>query len=162
MKRNLKPEFALEILFQTVRKNLLILIDSKLKVTLKYKYWWISILYLLHSKAFICRIFYSLLTLVLFGVQMILTFGNKTTQKIWEGFPVRGVSEEFQEIIRRKLRMLNNSVDLNDLMVPPSNRLEKLKGKMKEYYSIRVNDQWRIIFIWSKGHALEVELRDYH
>jgi proteic killer suppression protein len=58
--------------------------------------------------------------------------------------------------------MLNNSQNLIDLQVPPSNKLEKLKGNLKEYYSIRINDQWRIIFKWDKGNASEVEISDYH
>ena len=58
--------------------------------------------------------------------------------------------------------MLNNSQDINDLMIPPSNRLEKLKGNLKEYYSIRINNQWRIIFKWNNGHAEQVEIIDYH
>jgi proteic killer suppression protein len=58
--------------------------------------------------------------------------------------------------------MLNNSQNLTDLMIPPSNRLEKLKGTLKNFYSIRVNDQWRIIFKWNNGNADEVELIDYH
>jgi len=60
------------------------------------------------------------------------------------------------------LRMLNNSVDVNDLMIPPSNRLEKLKGNLKNYYSIRINNQWRIIFKWNNGNASEVSIIDYH
>lgn len=58
--------------------------------------------------------------------------------------------------------MLNNSFDIKDLMIPPSNRLEKLKGNRKDFYSIRVNDQWRLIFEWTNGNALKVELIDYH
>ena len=58
--------------------------------------------------------------------------------------------------------MINNSIDLKDLRIPPSNRLEKLSGNRKDFYSIRINDQWRIIFIWEAGHALEVEIVDYH
>ena len=67
-----------------------------------------------------------------------------------------------QEITRRKLRMLNNSQHLTDLMISPSNKLEKLKGTMKNFYSIRVKDQWRIIFKWNNGNVDEVELIDYH
>jgi proteic killer suppression protein len=93
---------------------------------------------------------------------MITSFGDKSTQKIWQGDRVVSYSTELQETARRKLRMLNNSHDLNDLMVPPSNRLEKLKGNWKEYYSIRVNDQWRILFRWNNGNADEVRLIDYH
>jgi proteic killer suppression protein len=58
--------------------------------------------------------------------------------------------------------MLNNSQNINDLQVPPSNKLEKLKGGYKEFYSIRINNQWRIIFKWSDGNAFEVEIIDYH
>lgn len=93
---------------------------------------------------------------------MIVSFGDKTTQKIWEGEKVKGFATEIQEITRRKLRMLNNSIDIKDLMIPPSNRLEKLKGNLKDLYSIRVNDQWRLIFKWENGNAYNVELIDYH
>jgi len=93
---------------------------------------------------------------------MIISFGDKDTHKIWEGERVKGFSRDIQEIARRKLRMLNSSQDINDLMVPPSNRLEKLKGKLKEFYSIRVNNQWRIIFKWNNGNAELVEIIDYH
>jgi len=93
---------------------------------------------------------------------MIVSFGDKDTQKIWEGVRVKSLSTEIQEVGRRKLRMLNNSVDVNDLMIPLSIRLEKLKGKLKNYYSIRINDQWRIIFKWNNGNANEVSIVDYH
>jgi toxin HigB-1 len=93
---------------------------------------------------------------------MITSFGSKDTKKIWEGTRIKGLSGELQEIARRKLRMLNNSQNIADLQVPPSNRLEKLKGKMKDYYSIRINDQWRIIFKWDAGNASEAEIIDYH
>ena len=66
------------------------------------------------------------------------------------------------KIGRRKLRMINNSQDLTDLRIPPSNRLEKLSGNLKEYYSIRINNQWRIIFNWESGNASNVEIVDYH
>jgi Plasmid maintenance system killer protein len=58
--------------------------------------------------------------------------------------------------------MLNNSIDLADLRIPPSNRLEKLSGNLKDFYSIRINDQWRIIFKWNSGNAFEVEITNYH
>ena len=93
---------------------------------------------------------------------MIISFGSKETRKIWDGERVKGFSTELQEITRRKLRMINNSQNTMDLQIPPSNRLEKLKGNLKEYYSIRVNDQWRIIFKWGKGNAWDVEIVDYH
>lgn len=93
---------------------------------------------------------------------MIISFGSKDTQKIWEGERVKRYTDEIQEIGRRKLRMLNNSQSILDLKIPPSNRLEKLSGKMSGFYSIRINDQWRIIFKWENNHALEVEIIDYH
>lgn len=67
-----------------------------------------------------------------------------------------------QEAGRRKLRMLNNAVDMSDLRIPPANRLEKLSGNLKGFYSIRINDQWRIIFKWNAGNAFEVDIIDYH
>lgn len=93
---------------------------------------------------------------------MIISFGNKDTERIWNGEWVKKIPNEVQQIGRRKLRMLNNSQNLNDLMVPPSNRLEKLSGNLKLFYSIRINDQWRIIFKWNNGNAAEVEIMDYH
>lgn len=69
---------------------------------------------------------------------------------------------EIQQVGRRKLRMLNNSHNVNDLRIPPSNRLEKLKGNKKKFYSIRINNQWRIIFKWENNHSFEVEIIDYH
>ena len=93
---------------------------------------------------------------------MIVSFGNSDTEKIWNGIRVKKLPIEIQNIGRRKLRMLNNSAYLMDLRIPPSNRLEKLSGKSKEFYSIRINDQWRIIFKWNAGNATEVEIMDYH
>ena len=93
---------------------------------------------------------------------MIISFGSKVTKKVWEGEIVISFSIDLQRIARRKLRMLNSSQSITDLLIPPSNRLEKLKGDLKGYYSIRINDQWRIIFIWNNGNASEVEIVDYH
>ena len=93
---------------------------------------------------------------------MIVSFGDKDTKKIWEGDRIKRFSKDIQETGRRKLRMLNNSQNLADLQIPPSNRLEKLKGSLKDYYSIRINDQWRIIFKWQSGNASNVEIIDYH
>lgn len=93
---------------------------------------------------------------------MILSFGSKDTEKIWEGKWIKGCPTEIQQTGRRKLRMLNNSQNLADLKIPPSNRLEKLSGRLKEFYSIRINDQWRVIFKWNNGNASEVEIIDYH
>jgi toxin HigB-1 len=93
---------------------------------------------------------------------MIVSFGSKKTEKIWNGERVKNIPLEIQQIGRRKLRMLANSQNIQDLLIPPSNRLEKLSGKAKDYYSIRINDQWRIIFQWINNHAHEVEIVDYH
>ena len=93
---------------------------------------------------------------------MIKSFNSKETEKIWEGYRSTKLPFEIQDIARRKLRMLNNSFDLKDLSVPPSNRLEKMKGHYADYHSIRINDQWRIIFKWSKGNSHNVEIIDYH
>lgn len=105
---------------------------------------------------------YLSLALVTLKVSMIVSFGDKATQRIWEGDWVKGISTDLQETARRKLRMLNSSIDIKDLMIPPSNKLEKLKGDLKDYYSIRVNNQWRLIFQWINGNAFLVELVDYH
>ena len=93
---------------------------------------------------------------------MIISFGSKETEKIWNGERVTKLPLEIQVIGRRKLRMLNNSQNIADLRTPPANRLEKLSGKLKDFYSIRINDQWRIIFQWNNGQASEVEIVDYH
>ena len=93
---------------------------------------------------------------------MIVSFGSKDSEKIWNGTVVKKPSIEIQQIARRKLRMLNNSQNLNDLRIPPSNRLEKLSGDFKKFYSIRINNQWRIIFMWENGNANEVQIVDYH
>jgi proteic killer suppression protein len=93
---------------------------------------------------------------------MIQSFSSKETEKIREGSRSTKLPNTIQEIARRKLRMLNNSIDLKDLTIPPSNRLEKLKGELSEFYSIRINDQWRIKFKWIDGHSYNVEIIDYH
>ena len=93
---------------------------------------------------------------------MINSFGNKATEKVWNGEFVKGLPMEIQENGRRKLRMLNNSINIGDLTIPPSNRLEKLSGDLIGFYSIRINDQWRIIFQWKDSNAFEVEIIDYH
>jgi proteic killer suppression protein len=93
---------------------------------------------------------------------MIKSFGNAETESIWSGERIKGLPPEIQQVGRRKLRMLNNSTDLNDLRIPPSNRLEKLSGKRNGFYSIRINDRWRIIFKWKEGDALNVQIIDYH
>jgi proteic killer suppression protein len=93
---------------------------------------------------------------------MILSFGSKDTERIWNGERLKHMPIEIQQAGRRKLRMLNNSQTVGDLTIPPSNRLEKLSGNLKDFYSIRINDKWRIIFKWQNNNALEVEIVDYH
>jgi toxin HigB-1 len=93
---------------------------------------------------------------------MIISFGNSETEQVWLGNRVKKLPIEIQNVGRRKLRMLNNAADIADLRIPPANRLEKLSGKLKDFYSIRINDQWRIIFKWNSGNASAVEIIDYH
>ena len=102
------------------------------------------------------------MALVTLGDSMIKSFNSKETQKVWNGTRSGKLPLEVQRIGRRKLRMLNNAVDILDLRIPPANRLEKLSGKLKDYHSIRINDQWRIIFRWVDGQAFDVEIKDYH
>jgi proteic killer suppression protein len=93
---------------------------------------------------------------------MILGFRDKATEKIWNLIQVRSIPVEIQKIGLRKLTMLNGAKDIYDLRIPPSNHLEKLKKDREGQYSIRINDQWRICFIWENGNAFEVEIVDYH
>ena len=93
---------------------------------------------------------------------MIRTFNDKEAEKVWQGTPSRRLPADIQQVARRKLRMLNNAATLEDLRIPPANRLEALKGARKGQHSIRINDQWRICFRWKDGDALDVEIVDYH
>jgi len=93
---------------------------------------------------------------------MIRSFGDRETERIWRGQSSRRLPADIQRAARRKLRMLNNAATLNDLRAPPANRLEALKGSRSGQYSIRINQQWRICFIWSDGHADRVQIVDYH
>lgn len=92
---------------------------------------------------------------------MIRTFGDRQTEALFRD----EVVVDFQMIARRakrKLEAVNAASRLSDLMVPPANRLEKLRGMLREFYSIRINDQWRVIFRWHDGDAYEVRIIDYH
>ena len=93
---------------------------------------------------------------------MIKTFGDNETEKTWKGTRSTRLSNQIQQIARRKLRMINNAININDLRIPPANRLEKLKGNLKGHYSVRINEQWRIIFKWKSTDAYEVKIIDYH
>ncbi|MGN2243896.1 type II toxin-antitoxin system RelE/ParE family toxin [Frateuria sp. GZRR33] len=92
---------------------------------------------------------------------MIRNFADREAEKIWDGTPSR-LPGDIQPVARRKLRMLNNALNLDDLRIPPANRLEALKGGRKGQHSIRINDQWRLCFRWKDGDAYDVEIVDYH
>jgi toxin HigB-1 len=93
---------------------------------------------------------------------MIKSFKSKETARIFERLRSTRLPQDIQQVSYRKLRMLNNAVTLDDLRIPPANRLEKLSGDRSGQYSIRVNDQWRICFEWIDEDAYNVEIVDYH
>jgi proteic killer suppression protein len=93
---------------------------------------------------------------------MIVSFRGRDTTTVWEGRRARRLATDIQDAALRKLRLINNARRLEDLAVPPGNRLEPLRGKRVGQHSIRINDQWRICFVWRDGHAHEVEIVDYH
>ena len=93
---------------------------------------------------------------------MIKSFGDKQTENIWNGIRSKKLSVDVQNAARRKLRMINNAQNINDLRIPPANHLEKLNGKLSGFHSIRINKQWRIIFIWKNDNTFEVQIVDYH
>lgn len=93
---------------------------------------------------------------------MIRSFRGREAERIWHGEISRRFPRAIQDVARRKLRMLNNAQDLNDLRVPPGNRLEALKGDRKGQHSIRINERWRLCFRWSGGDARDVDIVDYH
>ena len=93
---------------------------------------------------------------------MIKSFGSKETEQIWKGRRSKKLPVEIQQIGRRKLRMINNAQTINDLRIPPANRLKQLKGDLKGIYSIRINNQWRITFSWTNNNANNVKIEDYH
>jgi proteic killer suppression protein len=93
---------------------------------------------------------------------MIKSFRDKETEKVFNRQYSRKLPQAIQKTAFRKLRMLNRSANMQDLRVPPANRLERLVGARKGQHSIRINDQWRICFEWHEGHAEFVEIVDYH
>lgn len=93
---------------------------------------------------------------------MIRSFRDKEAEKIFKREFSRKLPHDIQQIALRKLRMLNRSQSLQDLRSPPANRLEKLSGVREGQYSIRINGQWRICFVWRNRDAFEVEIVDYH
>jgi len=93
---------------------------------------------------------------------MIKSFKDKETEKVYSREGSNKLPRYMQQVALRKLRMINNAKNLNDLRIPPANRLEKLRGDREGQHSIRINDQWRICFTWQKGDAYDVEITDYH
>lgn len=93
---------------------------------------------------------------------LIKSFRSKETEKVFLRQAVLKFSRDLRRVARRKLLLLDAAEHLNDLRVPPGNRLEKLVGDRKGQHSIRINDQWRICFRWSEGDAYDVEIVDYH
>ncbi len=94
---------------------------------------------------------------------MIATFADDETRKIFEQVPSRKLPPDIQRTARRKLIYLNNARDLRDLRIPPANQLEALKRDRPGQHSIRINDQWRICFVWTEdNNAAQVEITDYH
>ena len=93
---------------------------------------------------------------------MIESFRDRDTERLFQRRPVRKLGADVQKIALRKLRMLDAATGLDDLRMPPGNRLEKLKGDREGQHSIRINKQWRICFRWRLGHAHDVEIVDYH
>ncbi len=93
---------------------------------------------------------------------MFESFADKTTEVIYHGKIVKGFPSDFLAVARRKLDMLRRASTLQDLRVPPGNRLEALKGDFARLHSIRINDQWRIVFRWKQGSAHQVRIVDYH
>ena len=97
-----------------------------------------------------------------YSFRVIRSFRSDLAERIWHGEVVRRLPFDIQATARRKLRMLNNAQSLVDLRVPPGNRLEALRADRAGQHSIRINDQWRICFVWRDGDAFEVEIVDYH
>ena len=93
---------------------------------------------------------------------MIKSFKCRETERIFNGHFSRKLPNDIQRVAARKLEILHAASQLNSLKIPPNNRLEKLKGKRSEQHSIRVNDQWRICFVWKRGDAYDAEIVDYH
>lgn len=93
---------------------------------------------------------------------MIRSFGSKDTERIWHEQYVKRIDRTLQRAALRKLELIHAAKDVEDLRIPPGNRLEQLTGNRRRQHSIRVNAQWRICFVWREGGADDVELVDYH
>jgi proteic killer suppression protein len=93
---------------------------------------------------------------------MIISFASRETELIWSGQRSRKLPGDIQSIALRKLRILNQARVLSDLRIPPANRLEALRGSRAGQHSVRINDQWRLCFVWSANGVSDVEIVDYH
>jgi proteic killer suppression protein len=93
---------------------------------------------------------------------MIKSFRDARTESIWHRQRVKGFPSDLYKIARRKLGLVEDAVELNDVRIPPGNRLETLRGDRSGQHSIRINDQWRMCFRWEDGNAFDVEIVDYH
>ncbi|MCW2131592.1 type II toxin-antitoxin system RelE/ParE family toxin [Arthrobacter sp. VKM Ac-2550] len=93
---------------------------------------------------------------------MILSFADKDSERVWQRMHVRRLGPDLQRAANRKLLLLDAAENINDLRIPPGNRLEQLQGDRKGQHSIRVNDQWRICFVWTPAGPADVEITDYH
>jgi len=93
---------------------------------------------------------------------MIVSFDDTETKKVWNGERSRRLPPGIQAGALRKLRLINAASKVDDLRVPPGNRLERLRGERAGQWSIRINDQWRIVFRWAEGGAEDVAITDYH
>lgn len=93
---------------------------------------------------------------------MIRNFGDKNTERIWQEDYVKSIDRKVQRATMRKLELIHAAQNIEDLRIPPGNRLERLVGDRRGQHSIRVNAQWRICFVWKDGGAEDVELVDYH
>lgn len=91
-----------------------------------------------------------------------MSFGNEAAQSAWDRSFRKGVPNDIMKVANRKLTQLNGAVTLDDLRIPPGNRLESLSGDRAGQHSIHINDQWRLCFIWRNGNVFDVELVDYH
>lgn len=93
---------------------------------------------------------------------MILSFADKDSESVWQRMHVRRLGPDLQRAANRKLLLLDAAETINDLRIPPGNRLEQLQGDRKGQHSIRINDQWRICFVWTPAGPADVEITDYH
>lgn len=96
---------------------------------------------------------------------MVVSFGNRLAEDLYldrMSRATRSFPNELQRVARRKLLYLHDAAELLDLRIPPANRLESLRGRLKGFHSVRINDQWRVVFRWHKGAAYDAEVIDYH